>query len=48
MSIFTFFSDKENIFYNHYALDARYDLELELDAYSAQRSPETLHQTFSQ
>ena len=33
---FHIFSAKENFFYNHYALDARYDLELELDAYSAQ------------
>ena len=43
---FHIFSAKENFFYNHYALDARYDLELELDAYSAQRTPQTLHQTF--
>ena len=33
---FHIFSAKENFFYNHYALGARYDLELELDANSAQ------------
>ena len=43
---FHIFSAKENIFFIHYALDARYYFELELDAYSAQRTPQTLYQTF--